>query len=240
MSDFNALLYEYRRRQQHVGKLSWGDAAQHVANWREPDAIYLTFHNARRLALHPLAGLRFWRLCHVAHGWALRLSSGAWATCRRYGRPRYSATMNDDEPPSQRTTRATLHGLIHSGETLVKRGTAMGPLVPVVFLVTIVGGTGAWLFKEVAVYGGMPVIAGFLVLAVVGTVAHYLYHFSRFAKHDPDRPQSEDYRLEDARMQVLADKNHASPPRGGPSIPCDTQSSPRTAPAVADAGRNGG
>lgn len=62
VSDFNALLYEYRRRQQHVEELSWGDAAQHVANWQDPDAIYLTFHNARRLALNPLAGLRLWRL----------------------------------------------------------------------------------------------------------------------------------------------------------------------------------
>lgn len=62
VSDFNALLYEYRRRQQHVGELSWGDAAQHVANWQDPDAIYLTFHNVRRLALNPLAGLKLWRL----------------------------------------------------------------------------------------------------------------------------------------------------------------------------------
>ena len=62
VSDFNALLYEYRRRQQHVGELSWSDAAQHVANWQDPDAIYLTFHNTRRLALHPIAGLRLWRL----------------------------------------------------------------------------------------------------------------------------------------------------------------------------------
>lgn len=62
VSDFNGLLHEYRKRQQHVGELKWGDAAQHVANWQDPDAIYLTFHNARRLALHPIVGLRLWRL----------------------------------------------------------------------------------------------------------------------------------------------------------------------------------
>ena len=62
VSDFNLLLYEYRKRQQHVSELSWGDAAQHVANWQEPDAIYLTLHNARRLALHPIVGLRLWPL----------------------------------------------------------------------------------------------------------------------------------------------------------------------------------
>ncbi|MCY4015518.1 MAG: methyltransferase domain-containing protein [Gammaproteobacteria bacterium] len=62
VADFNALLYEYRRRQQHVDELSWGDAAQHVANWQAPDAIYLTFHGTRRLALQPIVGLRLWRL----------------------------------------------------------------------------------------------------------------------------------------------------------------------------------
>ena len=62
VADFNALLHEYRRRQQHVRELSWGDATQHVANWQDPDAIYQTFHNVRRLALHPVAGFRLWRL----------------------------------------------------------------------------------------------------------------------------------------------------------------------------------
>ena len=61
VSDFNALLHEYRKRQQHVGELSWSDAAQHVANWQEPEGIYQTLHNARKLALHPIAGFRVWR-----------------------------------------------------------------------------------------------------------------------------------------------------------------------------------
>lgn len=66
VSDFTALLHDYRRGQQHVDELQWTDPAKHVANWQAPVNLYQTFHYARKLALRPVLGLRFWR--SVARG----------------------------------------------------------------------------------------------------------------------------------------------------------------------------
>ena len=44
----------------------------------------------------------------------------------------------------------------------------------------------------------------------------YLRHYVLFAKHDPDRLQSEEYRYETARMQMIASKDLPQPmPEGG-------------------------
>ena len=39
----------------------------------------------------------------------------------------------------------------------------------------------------------------------------YLRHYALFAKHDPDRLQSEEYRYETARMQMIASKDLPQP-----------------------------
>ena len=106
---------------------------------------------------------------------------------------------------------ALLGGLFQTGTTLIKRGTAMGPLVPIVFLYAVLCGIGAWLFRDVAVYQGLPVITVFLLVVGAIALAHYLFHYSRFAKHDPDRLQSEQYRLESHRMQYLSAKDRQAP-----------------------------
>ena len=36
VSDFNALLHDYRRGQQHVDELQWASPAKHVENWQTP------------------------------------------------------------------------------------------------------------------------------------------------------------------------------------------------------------
>ncbi|MYD96051.1 MAG: class I SAM-dependent methyltransferase [Gammaproteobacteria bacterium] len=61
VSDFNALLHDYRKGQQHVDELQWAGPAKHVENWQAPQFLYQTFHNARKLALRPVIGLRLWR-----------------------------------------------------------------------------------------------------------------------------------------------------------------------------------
>ena len=102
----------------------------------------------------------------------------------------------------------------------------MGPLVPVVFLVTILGGLGAWLFRDVAVYNGLPVITVALLVVVGIVVGHYLFHYSRFANDDPDRLQSEQYRLESHRMQYLTAKDRDAP------LPPDVLDDPDYNPAL--------
>ena len=62
VADFNALLHDYRKGQQQVDQLEWADSTQHVVNWQDPIHIYQTFHNARKLALRPVIGLRLWKL----------------------------------------------------------------------------------------------------------------------------------------------------------------------------------
>ena len=92
---------------------------------------------------------------------------------------------------------------------LIKRGTAIGPLVPLLWLVPVCLGF-AWLFEAVLIIG-VPLISLALVLAVLGIIFVYLRHYAWFAKHDPDRLQSEEYRYETARMQMIASKDLPQP-----------------------------
>ena len=81
----------------------------------------------------------------------------------------------------------------------------MGPLVPPLLLSPVLLGA-AWLFRSTFVIQDCPVISVLLVVVALGIVVHYLYHYSSFAKNDPDRLQSEEYRYETARMQMIAAK----------------------------------
>ena len=61
-ADFLALLHEYRTRQQHTSVLEWNeDPSQHLANWQDPSELYSTFNNVRKIAVHPVVGLRLWK-----------------------------------------------------------------------------------------------------------------------------------------------------------------------------------
>ena len=58
---------------------------------------------------------------------------------------------------------------------------------------------------------GCPVISTVLVIGVIGIVFSYHRHYASFAKNDPDRLQSEEYRYETARMQMIAAKELRGP-----------------------------
>ena len=91
------------------------------------------------------------------------------------------------------------------GGLLVKRGTAMGPLVPSLALCPILL-LFAWLFRSVALVGNIPMISVVMAIAALWIVADYHRHYSRFAGTDPDRLQSEEYRYQTARLMVAAKK----------------------------------
>ena len=101
----------------------------------------------------------------------------------------------------------------------------MGPLVPALLLIPVLLGA-AWLFRSIFVFKGCPIISTGLVILVLWIVVSYLRHYASFAKNDPDRLQSEEYRYETARMQMIAAKELRNPipaeelsledPRGNP------------------------
>ena len=101
-------------------------------------------------------------------------------------------------------------GLHDIGNALVKRGTAMGPLVPSLIVVPILL-LFAWLFRETAVLMGFPVITVMLVITTLCILYNYHRHYASFAKNDPDRLQSEEYRYEMTRVQMLAAKGLQEP-----------------------------
>lgn len=88
-------------------------------------------------------------------------------------------------------------GLQHSADALIKRGTAMSGIIPTLFLVPIFIGS-AWLFRE-----NNLLLWLFSIIAIV-IVAFYLIIFLRFAISDPDRLQSEEYRCEVRRINMVA------------------------------------
>ena len=126
--------------------------------------------------------------------------------------------------------RGILGSLQEVGGLLVKRGTAMGPLVPALMLCPVLL-LFAWLFRSTFVVSGCPIISTGLAILSVGIVIFYLFHYASFAQSDPDRLQSEEYRYETARMQMIAAKQFPYP------IPAENLSldDPRENPAVPDA-----
>ena len=99
-------------------------------------------------------------------------------------------------------------GLQEISGLLIKRGTAMGPLVPTL-LISLVLLFFVWLFKSTLVIestlviDGIPLITVACVLAALWLIIKYTRHYAWFAKHDPDRLQSEEYRLEEYRLLAL-------------------------------------
>ena len=108
--------------------------------------------------------------------------------------------LDDREPDSIRGMLGALH---RAGTVLIKRGTAMGPLVPIVLLVPVLGGLG-WLFEDTVVIRGVPVFTALCFAVIVVIVGHYLWHYSSFARNAPDRLQSEQYRTEMQQLRIAA------------------------------------
>ena len=86
----------------------------------------------------------------------------------------------------------------------------MGPLVLPLLLSPVLL-FFAWLFESTLVIKGIPLITVACVFVGLCIIFAYLYHFARFAKHDPDRLQSEEYRYETARLQMIAAKKLPAP-----------------------------
>ena len=101
--------------------------------------------------------------------------------------------------------RSALSGFRDVGSLLIRKGTVMGPLIPLLFIALVLL-LAAYLFREVAVIHGVPVFSAVFGLVALLIVFGYLYHFASFAKRDPDRLQSEEYRLLTSRMQMIAAK----------------------------------
>ena len=89
------------------------------------------------------------------------------------------------------------------GSLLIKRGTVMGPLIPLLFL-ALVFVLAAYLFRETAVVHGVPIFSAVFVLAALVIIFSYLRHYTDFAKRDPDRLQSEEYRLLTMQQMIAA------------------------------------
>ena len=104
-----------------------------------------------------------------------------------------------DKPSDHFSERFLGHGLQNASATLIKRGTAMGPLAPLLLLVPFFL-TAAWVFKDTAV------ILIVFVLAAIAIPIGYFSQFAKFAKNDPDRLQSEHYRYEMKKIQIIAGK----------------------------------
>ena len=103
------------------------------------------------------------------------------------------------------------------GGMLIKRGTAMGPLVPSLLLSPLFV-VAAWWFRSVGVVFGVPLFSVLFALAALAVVFSYHRHYAWFAQHDPDRLQSEKYRYETARMHMIAAKELRHPMPAG-SLP---------------------
>ena len=109
-------------------------------------------------------------------------------------------------------------GLREIGSFLVKRGTAMGPLVPPLLISPLLL-FFAWLFESTLVIYGIPLITVACVLVALGLIINYNRHYGRFAKHDPDRLQSEEYRLEEYRLLALIEGKELPDPVSAGEIP---------------------
>ncbi len=86
----------------------------------------------------------------------------------------------------------------------------MGPLVPTLLLSPALL-FFSWLFESTLVIGGIPLISVACVLVALWLIFNYNRHYARFAKSDPDRLQSEEYRYETERMKMIAAKELPDP-----------------------------
>ena len=103
-----------------------------------------------------------------------------------------------------------LSSLQEIGGLIVKRGTAMGPLVLPLLLSPVLL-FFAWLFDSTLVIKGIPLITVVCVIVALWLIVNYTRHYGRFAKNDPDRLQSEEYRVEIAWQKIVSAKKLPNP-----------------------------
>ena len=60
-------------------------------------------------------------------------------------------------------------------------------------------------------FRGCPIFSALFGIAVLWILGSYLRHCAAFAKNDPDRLQSEEYRYATAQMEMIAAKELRSP-----------------------------
>ena len=72
--------------------------------------------------------------------------------------------------------RNVLAGFRDMGSLLIKRGTVMGPLVPLLYL-AVVFVLAAYLFRSVALVRGLPLFSALFVIAALGIVFSYLRRY---------------------------------------------------------------
>ena len=103
-----------------------------------------------------------------------------------------------------------LAGFRDVGNLLIKRGTVMGPMVPPLF-VSVFFALIAYPFLSVAVVHGVPIFSAVLLVGALVPIFSYIRRFAWFAKHDPDRLQSEEYRLLTMQQQTIIAKGLSHP-----------------------------
>jgi hypothetical protein len=91
-------------------------------------------------------------------------------------------------------------GLHQASDTLIKRGTAMGPLAFTLLLVPVLLIIAAWTSSS------SPILSAASFVTAIGLLIEYLRKFDYFAKNDPDRLQSEEYRYGIKQLQMIAAK----------------------------------
>lgn len=125
-------------------------------------------------------------------------------------------TASHDQKAKQMSFRNILGSLQEIGGLLVKRGTAMGLLIPSLVLCPVLL-LFAWLLRSVAVVGKFPVISVALAIAALLVLVDYHRHYSRSASNDPDRLQSEEYRYQTTRLMIAANElPHSVPAEARP------------------------
>ena len=106
--------------------------------------------------------------------------------------------------PWKNQFRSWEQGLHHAADMVIRRGTAMGPLIPTLFLCPTFL-LAAWIFQETGF------LQWFFSIAAVAILAFYFRHYERYAKSDPDRLQSEEFRYEMKKMHLIAAKELPTP-----------------------------
>jgi hypothetical protein len=113
----------------------------------------------------------------------------------------------------EKTMNLWARGLQHASDLLIRRGSVMGPLIPLLFLIPFFLGA-AWLFRD------HVLAASLFGLSAIGIVFEYCRQYANFARRDPDRLQSEEYRYEMKKIQMIAAKELPYP------VPADTLALP--------------
>lgn len=98
--------------------------------------------------------------------------------------------------------KSLIKSLHHAQDLIIRRGSAMGPLVPLLSMVPII---------LIAAYFFGEYVQLVLILTMIAIIVFYCVTYRNFAKSDPDRLQSEEYRYGMKRMQLIAAKELPHP-----------------------------